>query len=162
MARKYFVFWGIVFLAVVLLSVVILFPRAQQAVIEEQASSAKELFAQELESRYSQIDVVNIRTYVDVDGNVILGLYFDVLSPLSSDQLEVMILDILQGLDGLADGTEDNYVIDYLYGHWQVGRTTCPARYLADVQSGLEVCSYSDIDPPEYGGRLVIWKGRAP
>ena len=161
MARKYIVFWGIMFLVVILLTVAILLPRAQGAVIAEQAN-AKERFAQELESRYSQIDVVNIRTYVDVDGNVILGLYFDVLSPLNSDQLEVMLLDILQGMDGLADGTENNYVIDYLYGHWQVGRTTCPALYLTDVQSGLEVCRYDDIDPPEYGGRLVIWEGRAP
>lgn len=161
MARKYIVFWGIVLLALGLLSAVILYPRAQEAVIEEQ-TGAEERFALELESSYSQIDVVNIRNFVDADGEVVLGLYFDVLSPLTSAQLEVMLLDMLQGLDGLADGTEDKYVIDYLYGSWQVGRTTCPARYLPDVQSGLEVCRYEDIDPPEYGGRLVIWEGRAP
>jgi len=64
------------------------------------------------------------------------------------------------GLDGLADGTEDNYEIDYLYGHWRVGRTICPARYIVDVQSGLEVCRYIEISPPEYLGHIILWEGQ--
>lgn len=159
--RKYIVFWAIVVAAFGLLSAAILVPRAQEAAINEQIS-AREVFAQELESRYSQIDVVNIRTFVDQNEDLILGLYFDVLSPMSQEESEVVLLDILQGLFAISEGTEDKYLLGFLYGNWQVGRSVCPARFYPDTQSGLEGCIYEDVDPPQYDGRIVVWEGRAP
>jgi hypothetical protein len=159
MVRKYLVFWSVILIAVASLSIAVLIPRAQEIQVQSQVGE-KEGFALELERSYDQIDVVNIRTYVDEDEDINLGLYFDILIPMNQDQVEVLLLDILQGMDTLSDGTENKYVIDYLYGRWQVGRTTCPAQYYSDVQSGLDLCRYEEIQPPEYGGRLVVWEGR--
>ena len=159
MARKHIVFWGIIVFALSFIYIMFTINQPQIG-LEDENKSPEKVFAEALESRYVEIDVLNIRRYINENEDFLLALYFDVLAPLSSTQLEVILLDMLQGLDGLADGSEDKYAIDYLYGNWRVGRTICPARYIIDIQSGLEVCQYIDISPPEYFGRIVIWEGR--
>jgi len=161
MARKHIIFWGLI---LILLSITLIYTlpsiNPPVSLLTEEQKSSEEIFAEVLEIRYAEIDVLNIRNFINENEDFTLALYFDVISPLSSSKLETVLLDMLQGLDELADGTEDIYSIEYLYGHWRVGHTVCPARYIPDVQTGLEVCQYIEIYPPEYFGGIILWEGR--
>lgn len=125
-----------------------------------EAAGAEGRLALELESHFDMVDVVNITHVGNGDGDSVFVIQMGIDRPVADAIYEAILVEALQGMDGLKTGEEKYYWVELLYGNWLVGRLECEARpYIAEGLSS-EFCEYSDVDPASYLGDMIRWPGR--
>jgi hypothetical protein len=169
--RKYLVFWIIVLGAILPFASplgrwahALIEAYKPPAVSEPPSSNAEdpqESLALTLEEHFEMVDVVNVDHALNDTGDPVMLIQMSIISPIvGGSKYADLIAESIQGLDLLKDGDEKFYLIEFLYGHWVVGRFQCETAIYTGGAIEPDLCDYVDIIPASYAGDEVRWPGR--